>query len=345
MHNIYPYHAKFNQSIPRNFILKYSKVGDIVLDPFCGCGTSLLEALNLSRNAVGIDLSPVGILCSKVKTYKYDMDLIKTYANKVLDIQNARPLIPNFPDQNMWFNDDVLDTLGKINRNIQNIKQIEYRDLFFLLLLSILNRCSRRRKTWNLGYLADNVSPNTDNHTDVLALYKAKIKLLYSRKDFVRPDNPYTVKCIESDILDYTMDTQADLLVTSPPYPFAVDFIRYHRLALYWMEKDVDVISTKEAGARNKRNKKDALNEFFSQFEKIYIHIMKMVKVGGHWCMTIGNTTRQKHYIDFVGWSIELFEKHGWVLVSNDIRHLEQQTMAQKRIQTENVLIFKKISE
>ena len=69
---------------------------------------------------------------------------------------------------------------------------------------------------------------------------------------------------------------------------------------------------------------------------------MKMVKDGGFWCMTIGNTTRQKQYIDFIGWTIELFEKNGWMLVSNEVRNLTQQRMAQKRIPTENILIFQK---
>ena len=66
MHNIYPYHAKFNQMIPAMFIKKYSAEGDLVLDPFCGCGTTLLEALKLKRNAIGVK-----ILNLKQKKYKF----------------------------------------------------------------------------------------------------------------------------------------------------------------------------------------------------------------------------------------------------------------------------------
>jgi hypothetical protein len=75
---------------------------------------------------------------------------------------------------------------------------------------------------------------------------------------------------------------------------------------------------------------------------KVYIHIMNMVKVNGYWCMTIGNTTRQKEKIDFINWTVDLFEKNGWKLIKQETRKLQQQTMAQKRIKSEGILVFKK---
>ena len=89
MHNIYSYHAKFNPNIPKEFIKKYSCEGDLVLDPFCGSGTTLLEGLKLKRNVIGVDISPIGILCSKVKTAVYDKDIIAKLSHKVLDIKES----------------------------------------------------------------------------------------------------------------------------------------------------------------------------------------------------------------------------------------------------------------
>lgn len=341
MHNIYSYHAKFTQEIPRKFIKKYSSEGDTVLDPFCGCGTTLLEGLKLKRNVIGIDLSPIGILCSKVKTYIYDKKEIERYAEFVLNIDEDKILIPEFPNREIWFNKEVLKELGMLNYNINMIEEEKYRDLFLLLLLSILNNCSRKRKTWNLGYLADNVLPDQDRKVDVIKLYKTKIKQLSERKDFVKNKNN-TARCIESDVLNVKDVKNTDLVVTSPPYPFAVDFIRYHRLALYWLGKPVEELSGQEVGARNKRSRKNALNDFFNEMEDVYKNIMKMVRKGGYWCMTIGDTTRNQEKINFVDWTIKLFEANGWTLEKKSFRYLKQQTMAQKRIKTESILIFKK---
>ena len=138
--------------------------------------------------------------------------------------------------------------------------------------------------------------------------------------------------------------SNVDLIVTSPPYPFAVDFIRYHRLALYWMGRQVEELSAEELGARNKRNKKNCTEEFFKDMEKIYLHIMNMVKIGGYWCMTIGDTTRKNEKINFVDWTVLLFEQYNWKLIKKSFRYLKHQTMAQKKIKTETILIFQKSS-
>lgn len=342
MHNIYSYHAKFTAEIPKKFIKEYSKNNDTVLDPFCGCGTTLLEGLKLKRNVIGIDLSPVGILCSKVKTSEYDKLEIEKYAEDILNVSESNIIIPEFPNREYWFNDDVIKELGMINYNIQKMTDDKYKNLFLLILLSILNNCSRKRKTWNLGYLADNVLPNQDRKVNVLKLYSQKVKQLFERTDFLK-NVKNTVRCIESDIRNCENVTNVDLVVTSPPYPFAVDFIKYHRLALYWLGKPVEELSDKEVGARAKRSRKNALTDFYTQMEDVYIHIMKMVKKDGYWCMTIGDTTRQNEKIEFVDWTIKLFEENGWILHKKTFRYLKKQTMAQKRIKKESILIFKKI--
>jgi len=57
-HNFHTYPAKFIPQIPRTIIRQLSVPGDIVLDPFCGCGTTLVEAKLLGRSSIGIELNP-----------------------------------------------------------------------------------------------------------------------------------------------------------------------------------------------------------------------------------------------------------------------------------------------
>lgn len=59
------YRGNWSPFIPRNIILRYSKPGDLILDPFIGSGTTLVEAKLLGRNAIGIDINPSAIELTK----------------------------------------------------------------------------------------------------------------------------------------------------------------------------------------------------------------------------------------------------------------------------------------
>ena len=67
-HGIHPYPAKFIPQIPRNAILALSEPGDTVLDPMCGSGTTLVEALLNYRRAIGVDINPISTMISTSKT-------------------------------------------------------------------------------------------------------------------------------------------------------------------------------------------------------------------------------------------------------------------------------------
>jgi SAM-dependent methyltransferase len=58
------YRGNWPPQLPRNLIMKYSKKNDIVLDPFVGGGTTLIEAYLLRRRSIGIDINPLAIRLS-----------------------------------------------------------------------------------------------------------------------------------------------------------------------------------------------------------------------------------------------------------------------------------------
>lgn len=66
-HSICPYFAMFPEAFVRRNVLAWTARGDLVLDPFCGRGTTVLESLLNGRRAIGCDINPVAVCLSKAK--------------------------------------------------------------------------------------------------------------------------------------------------------------------------------------------------------------------------------------------------------------------------------------
>lgn len=65
--SIHPYFGKVDPALSLTAIRNYSRGGDVVLDPFCGSGTVVHDALILGRDAIGWDSSPLAVLIASAK--------------------------------------------------------------------------------------------------------------------------------------------------------------------------------------------------------------------------------------------------------------------------------------
>ncbi len=83
VHRLHPYLGKFIPQLVEIFLRKYFEPGQTILDPFCGSGTTLIQANELGINTIGYDVSAFNVLLSKVKIEKYD---ISSLNEEVLDI-------------------------------------------------------------------------------------------------------------------------------------------------------------------------------------------------------------------------------------------------------------------
>lgn len=67
LHALCPYFAMFPHTFAREHLLRFTSPGDVVLDPFSGRGTTLLESLLLDRQAVATDINPVAACVTGAK--------------------------------------------------------------------------------------------------------------------------------------------------------------------------------------------------------------------------------------------------------------------------------------
>lgn len=89
------YRGNWSPYIPRNIILRYSSVKDIILDQFVGGGTTAVEAKLTGRNFIGIDINPQAVELSRNKSdFELDID-----CNILIQQGDARNL--TLPDESI----------------------------------------------------------------------------------------------------------------------------------------------------------------------------------------------------------------------------------------------------
>ncbi|HRG98044.1 MAG TPA: DNA methyltransferase, partial [Polyangiaceae bacterium] len=67
VHGFHVYPARMHPTTAARLVALAAREGDRVLDPFCGSGTVLVEALASGRHAVGTDLNPLAVRLSRLK--------------------------------------------------------------------------------------------------------------------------------------------------------------------------------------------------------------------------------------------------------------------------------------
>jgi site-specific DNA-methyltransferase (adenine-specific) len=122
-----------------------------VFDPFCGCGTTLIEAKRRGVSAVGTDVDPLAIFVARVKTRNYDVqdtqhfELWTRTATQCRSIWTA-PTMPLLPK---LFQLEALEELLRLRAGLEACENTKIRDLLLLCWLNILESCSNVFKEGN----------------------------------------------------------------------------------------------------------------------------------------------------------------------------------------------------
>jgi len=77
MYAMHKYWSKKPYNLVSLYIERYSKANELVLDPFCGSGVTVIESIRLGRRAVGVDINPIAITSTKMGLTPIDIKALK----------------------------------------------------------------------------------------------------------------------------------------------------------------------------------------------------------------------------------------------------------------------------
>ena len=296
-HNYHPFPAKFIPHIPQILIKQFSKPGDVVLDPFTGSGTTLVEAKLLGRESIGTDINPISVLASKVKTTVLSQSEIELIESCIVAIEKLDPsedystFIPEFHGRDHWFMTHVQNELAMLRSTISSMTKSDSNSRLFLDLAfsSIVNLVSNQDSDTRYAAVPKDIPVGKPTK-----LFSQRVALMLERMvGFVaKAENvPCEARLADSRELGFIADSSIDLLVTSPPYANTYDYYLYHKHRMNWLGLNWKEAMDDEIGSRNKHSsKKREIDLYISDMEKSFRHFARVLKPGAYAIFVIGDS-------------------------------------------------------
>ncbi len=234
--------AKSIPEIPRWFLKKYTSQNDLILEPFAGSGTSIIETLYLKRNSVWIDNQPLSRKICHLKTTYYQPSLILEKAQEIINYSPKELQAPSkvhFKNKDFWFQKPVQEALELLRNKIFQCDQ-DTRIPLEIAFASTVRKCSNMNDGMILAARRKNIAdiPQRSRH-DVFKYFSSYVKKIATAltewNQLIDWSYSTSSQINTNDARKINYHRQLDGIVTSPPYINAIDYVWASKLELHWL--------------------------------------------------------------------------------------------------------------
>jgi site-specific DNA-methyltransferase (cytosine-N4-specific) len=245
VHGLHEYKGKFNPQIARALLNIFrADHTHRVLDPFCGSGTTLVEAAHLGIQGMGLDMNPLAVFLANTKLAALSCDVAKTrqaLATVGRALSRSRRFKADDGERHQylskWFTPEVLTDIERLR-----IAILERSGASADLLLAIASDLLRDWSLQDPGDLRIRRRQTPLPSQPFLEAWReavlAKLAVIENVQPLLRlPPPPSTARLGDSRVAASFRKSggKSDFVITSPPYATALPYIDTQRLSLVWI--------------------------------------------------------------------------------------------------------------
>lgn len=295
-HNFHTYPARLHPMLCRRVLERFARPGDHVLDPFCGGGTTVLEALVRGCRAIGTDINPIALRITKTRTLRWpdiQIDAFIAEAEAISDanFQDARrkvrePLGDAARAQAEWYDPHVLLELQSLYAKIDAMEIQPFFELAQMVFSSLLVKVSKQISDSRID-----VTPRQVGRGSTSRIFGKKARELAEQlKVLARTIPPNTPEplLLQADAREIPgQDESVDLVLTSPPYVGTYDYSSHQDRRFSWLQEDNTFAQDHEIGARSTA---DSPRRQWEEDESLYLsEIARVLVPGGRLFLMVGD--------------------------------------------------------
>lgn len=375
-HGIDRYPAKMIPRLARYAIERVSKRGDTVLDPFCGCGTVLVESILLNRNAMGFDINPIAVVLARAKSSFYN---VPEFRARVAEVVRNAPNIVSQPAPcdrwlEYWFTAATLRKLRQLRVAIESERNRKGYELLRAALIISVRKCSKADPRSPKPFISKRARRlRIGKHFDANRIFLNTANLLADASEdlsdrCMEAVHARTYRADARNLGTWRPGQTADAIVTSPPYLSAQDYFRSSKLELaiagMWKPGIEVELGGKIIGSGRGNIEVHDGDEFFPQHAADilpslravnprgasvvtrYLSDMRLVisglhaklRRGGRCCLIVGDSTMSGIKLPVHEWFIEMITAAGFTLFGYEVDLIRNRRVPPQRKQHKSVI-------
>ena len=298
-HGLFPYRGKFHPQMIKGIInVMGLKPGDIVLDPMMGSGTVLVEACLMGIRSIGVDASP---FCRFMTQTKIDA--------LTMSLSRSRKALSNYEEVFAYFQKQV----GKPARGTKTRKNLKSKGF-----MSIMEPAAEYVTKKNRDQLTDKRRETSDTYNFLLLAYLDsagysersgrkspldQFKAILERYLFVAEKIQDVLKGVDSDIAHadalegdaralFLEDQSVDGIIFSPPYSFAIDYLKNISFHLNFLGVETDKLREDMVGLRG-RGLSEKFEIYQEDMDKVVSECARVLRPGRLCTIIVGTNNNQ----------------------------------------------------